>query len=132
LCIGTGTAKAGPFEDFFRKLRRAMTQPEEQSRRHRHARKQKQNDVSADGSNNKTSPDSSTPAPPNADNTRVAKATSATKAGKSDLRYGIPVPGKQGFVTSPFAPESGYVDVRGYPPGTEVKDPYTGKSFLTP
>lgn len=46
--------------------------------------------------------------------------------------YGTPVPGKQGFVTSPFAPYAGYVDVRGYPPNTEVKDPYSGKIFLVP
>ena len=44
--------------------------------------------------------------------------------------YGTPVPGKPGFVTSPHSPYAGYVDVRGFPPGTEVKDPYTGKSFV--
>jgi hypothetical protein len=59
-------------------------------------------------------------------------ATAVRKNGKSDLPYGIPVPGKQGLVTSPFSPDSGYIDVRSFPPGTEVKDPYTGKSFLTP
>jgi hypothetical protein len=62
----------------------------------------------------------------------VAKATAARKNGKGDLPYGIPVPGKQGLVTSPFSPDSGYIDVRSFPPGTEVKDPYTGKTFLTP
>ena len=44
----------------------------------------------------------------------------------------IPVPGKPGFVTSPYEPSRGYIDVRGFPPGTEVKDPYTTKSFLVP
>ncbi len=54
----------------------------------------------------------------------------ATK--KGDVPYATPVPGKPGFVTSPFAPYSGYVDVRGFPPSTEVKCPYTGKTFLVP
>lgn len=51
---------------------------------------------------------------------------------KKDYPYGTPVSGKPGFVTSPHAPYSGYVDVRGFPPGTEVKDPYTQKIFLVP
>ena len=60
-----------------------------------------------------------------------ANATTATPP-KKDYPYAQPVPGKPGFVTSPYAPYSGYVDVRGFPPGTEVKDPYTQKVFLVP
>lgn len=48
-----------------------------------------------------------------------------------NLPYGTPVPGKPGYVVSPFA-STGYVDVRGFPPGTEVKCPYTSKVFLVP
>jgi hypothetical protein len=72
------------------------------------------------------------PAAPNGHNVRAAKAARPAKKGKSGLLYGTPVPGKQGLVTSPFSPDNGYIDVRSFPPGTEVKDPYTGKIFLTP
>jgi hypothetical protein len=63
---------------------------------------------------------------------RVASAPSQTKSGKRDIPYAIPVPNKPGFVTSPYAPKQGLVDVRGFPSGTEVIDPYSGKVFLTP
>ncbi len=59
-------------------------------------------------------------------------APPAAPAVSHDIPYGTPVPGKPGFVTSPFAPKDRYVDVRGFPPGTEVKDPYSGKIFLVP
>ena len=63
---------------------------------------------------------------------RTADKVPPTKQPRRDLPYGIPLPNKPGFVTSPYAPKSGYVDVRGFPSDTEVKDPYTGKVFLVP
>jgi len=64
-----------------------------------------------------------TPTPPPA---------STVAAPSREMSYGTPVPGKPGFVTSPHSPYAGYVDVRGFPPGTEVKCPYSGKIFLVP
>jgi hypothetical protein len=61
-----------------------------------------------------------------------ATPTPVPVAAPRDLPYGTPVPGKPGFVTSPHSPTAGYVDVRGFPPGSEVKDPYSGKIFLVP
>lgn len=79
------------------------------------------------------SPVVATPAPtPLQVAVRVASVVTDTKSSKRDIPYGIPVPNKPGFVTSPFAPNQGFVDVRGFTSGTRVTDPYTGKMFLTP
>jgi hypothetical protein len=61
----------------------------------------------------------------------AAPPAAPTKASKGDYPYGIPVPGKPHLVESPYSPGK-YVDVEGFPPGTEVKDPYTQKIFLVP
>ena len=42
------------------------------------------------------------------------------------------VPGKPGYVFSPFDKEGRYVDVSGFAPGTKVKDPWTDKIFVVP
>jgi hypothetical protein len=68
------------------------------------------------------SPDAGNPAP---------QPAAPTKVAKGDFPYGIPVPNKPHLVESPFSPGK-YVDVEGFAPGTEVKDPYTGKIFLVP
>lgn len=59
-------------------------------------------------------------------------ASSNASAGPVDYPYGVPVKDKPGFVTSPYAPDSGYVDIHGYATGQEVRDPYTQKIFLVP
>jgi hypothetical protein len=51
---------------------------------------------------------------------------------QAQLPTAKPVPGKPGYVFSPFDASGGYVDVTGYTSGQKVKDPYSGKIFLVP
>ena len=75
--------------------------------------------------------DNGTPIPPPPVETTKTPASNTPPQTK-DYPYGTSVPNKPGFVTSPHAPYAGYVDVRGIPTGTPVKDPYTGKICLVP
>ena len=130
LITATDVAQAGPFRNFFMALRSAVAHPNEKPRPHRSSHKHNETPPS-DASNSHTS-SNSVPAPPGERNVRWAKSASIADQQKADLPYGTPVAGKPGLVTSPFATDSGYVDVTGFPPGTAVEDPYTGKVFLTP
>jgi hypothetical protein len=59
------------------------------------------------------------------------KSASATTPSSTDFPIARPVPGKTGYVYSPY--ESGkYVDVSGYTSGSKVKDPYAQKIFIVP
>jgi hypothetical protein len=124
----TETIQAGPFADFFRSVKRAFIGEDvKPTKAHRTNRKEGATITHDSGGNDglQTSP--------NERNTRrTAKAVATNKNGKTGLKYGTPVPGRQGFVTSPFSPDKGYIDVRGFPPGTPVKDPYSGNVILTP
>jgi hypothetical protein len=130
LITATDLAEAGPFRDFFTALHSAIAHPNEKPRRHPTNHKHNKTPPS-DASKNQSS-GSPIPAPPDQRNVRMAKAASDANQQKTNLPYGTPVPGKEWLVTSPFAPDSGYVDVTGFSPGTPVEDPYTGKIFLTP
>jgi hypothetical protein len=55
----------------------------------------------------------------------------ANRNNSSSVPYASPVPNKPGFVYSPHDPKF-LIDVRGFPPGTEVTDPNTGKLLKVP
>ena len=130
LSTANDAANAGPLRDFFRTVRSAIANPKETPRPRRSAHKRKKTPPS-EAPNSQMS-DKPTPVPGSQTDVRWAKAASGGGDQKADLPYGTPVPGKPGLVTSPFAPDAGYVQVLGFQPGTPVEDPYTGKIFLTP
>ncbi len=77
-----------------------------------------------------------TPPPPKTDSSAGTSGGSGAPptppAPTSQYPYGKPVPGKKGFVNSPYDDKAGMIDVRDYAPGTKVRDPYTNKIFLVP
>ena len=78
----------------------------------------------------------STPGPrvTTTEKSKPSPATSPRTQATQTVQYPTakPVPGKPGYVFSPFDPSGGYVDVNGYTSGQKVKDPYSGKIFLVP
>jgi hypothetical protein len=51
----------------------------------------------------------------------------------SKLGVGVPVPGQPGIVRSPYTDNpNALLNVSGLASGTEVNDPYTGRTFLVP
>jgi hypothetical protein len=66
--------------------------------------------------------------------TASATPTPAPRTTTSAAQFPVakPVPGKPGYVFSPYDPNGGYVDVTGYQSGSKVKDPYSQKIFLVP
>ena len=125
------TDEPGPFERLFHAMRRAMNEPEhKQAHRVSHKKSSETKNSSPNEGSNTPAATGNAGAPPSDRNTKTTTRVASKKG--DDLRYGTPVPGRKGFVTSPFSPDAGYIDVRGFAPGTPVKDPYTGKVFLTP
>ena len=51
---------------------------------------------------------------------------------RKSFPVGIAIQGKPGFVRSPYAPAKGEIDIRRYRKGSEIKCPFTGKTFVAP
>lgn len=59
-------------------------------------------------------------------------SSSHASSGQADFPTAQLVPGKPGYVISPFDSSARYVDVSGYTSGSKVKDPWTNKIFIVP
>jgi hypothetical protein len=59
-------------------------------------------------------------------------SSSQASSGQAEFPTAKLVPGKPGYVISPFDSSERYVDVSGYTSGSKVKDPWTNKIFIVP
>jgi len=141
LAGGPAAVAGNPVGDFFKRLGNSIAHPRSSPAPRRPPPKLTTGKQNANGpSPSPAMSPGAPPAPPAPTPTpmpvplmvRSAGVVPPAKRSQRDMPYAIPVPNKRGFVTSPYAPKSGLVDVRGFPSGTEVTDPYTGKTFLTP
>jgi hypothetical protein len=64
--------------------------------------------------------------------TTTPRATPRVTTNETQFPVAKPVPGKPGFVYSPFESNGTMIDVTGYTSGTKVKDPGTNKIFIVP
>jgi hypothetical protein len=145
LFLSGSFVNAGPVGDFFKKVGQSISkpfQPEPQPQStpppqptktpHATRRPTSREAPAAAATRPAVAP---SPQPPKKEEFTGVRGVSAADMEKikAGLPYGIPVPGRKGMVTSPYAPEEAkYVDVTGFASGSVVKDPYTGKFFLVP
>jgi hypothetical protein len=71
-------------------------------------------------------PPGSTPAPGS------TQPPAAPQPAPVEIPYATRIPGKPGFVKSPFDPNGQAIDVQGFQSGQKARCPYTGKIFRVP
>jgi hypothetical protein len=132
--FGLSSAHAGPL-DFLRRIGKSIAHPRHHQRTPPRTPSKRDNSTTVKR-NDLRPPELKEPEPTESPapitTARTASSVAPSRRPRTDLPYGVPVPNKPGFVISPYSPNTGYVDIRGFPSGTEVKDPYTGKVFITP
>ena len=132
--FGLSSAEAGPL-DFFRRVRESIAHSRYHQRTPPTTRSKRDSGTTVKR-NDLRPPElkepEATESPGPVTTTRAASSVAPAQRPRTDLPYGVPVPNKPGFVISPYSPNAGYVDIRGFSSGIEVKDPYTGKVFITP
>ncbi len=130
-------AAANPVGDFFKKVGRSISNigkkpaPKTKPRKSGPDEKTKARELTPSPTPSATVTPTPTPTPTPLE-IRPASSAPQDRRRSRDLPYGVAVPNRPGLVTSPYAPNEGYVDVSGFPSSTEVLDPFTGKVFLTP
>ena len=136
--LGGPRIAANPVGDFFKKIGRSISHLRKSptptpSPRKRSAGSQKEETVAYKVETNQSPPATPFVTPtPTPMEIRPATGAPPDRRRSRDLPYGVAVPNRPGLVTSPYAPNQGFVDVRAFPSSTEVMDPFTGKVFLTP
>lgn len=131
---------ANPVGDFFKKVGNSISKlgkkspPKTKSKKTKNSGAKNENNAGATPPEMTPSPTpDATPVPtPTPLEIRPATGAPPDRRRSRDLPYAVRVPNRPGLVTSPYAPDQGYVDVSGFPSSIEVMDPFTGKVFLTP
>jgi biotin carboxyl carrier protein len=67
---------------------------------------------------------------PAADSSKPQSSPSAPSPKVEEPKYATKVPGKNGWIRSPY--DGKVLDAAGVPPGTQVKDPDSGKIMIVP
>lgn len=102
---------------------RKQLTPEEQEKINKQREEKRKRDQEQKADDGTTSPDGETPKvePTNPDGGGDKPANTTKPAEKKEIPVARPIPGKPGFVFSPFNNKP--IDVKGFPPGSLVADP---------